>query len=320
MKKILFLLLSGTLFVACVDNNYDLENVDTGNITIGGEESEFRIPLAKVYVTMDDLNENQPGENPTSIEKIFHEADTWLPTRLPGGETTVDLLKLQANTNGYTDGLLDALTAEMLDPRSDKITDVARLLCEEEYYDRFRRILKLPQGTTHEAFITTFVSAFRTQTTLRNELDSEVRTQASNYLTTIHVDPVNYDIGSIDIGSDVVDMLADNLDAQGSGGKNTLHLYGKIASELPVGLELAPQFTDTGVSFHVEVSAGSEASEIPPTQLFEEDLRQIIRGVSINMPVTLKTYSPGKGFQSSLEHQLVIDLRLVKHGGLKLDI
>lgn len=312
MRKIFTLFLAGALFTACIDKDYDLENIETDNVTIGGDESEFRIPLASVRVS---LNEIASGEN--NIQKIFAEADVWLPSQLPGSDsngTYADLVKLAGNTDGYTDGLLDALIAQMLTD-DNKINDVAELLCDDKYFDTFREMLHLPAGTQPETFIPVFTEAFRTQKTLREELSTEVKNLARGYLTTMDVELPDYDVGKVDISDDVVDMLAGNLNAG-----NTLDLYGEIANELPVTLQIDPIFTPTDVSFHVNVKANTADNEIKPTRLTEENLRQIIAGIQIQIPIELQKYYPGKGFQENIDHQIVINLRLLKKGGLKLDI
>ena len=314
MRKLLLLFLSGTLSTACVDKDYDLENVDTGNVTIGGDESEFRIPLAKVLVSMNEL-----ADGGVNIEAIFREADIWLPSPLPENKTSVDLQLLQTSQS-EVDKLLDALTAQMLADDA-KINAVAELLCEDKYFDTFREMLSLPPGTEPETFIPAFIAAFRYDATLRDQLSDAVKAEARSYLTTLKVEPLEYEVGHIGIDSDVVDMLADNLDPEGTpNAKNTLHLYGEIASGLPLTLRLDPLLSPTEVTFSVEVDANSTTNEIPRTQLFADDLRKIVEGITIHIPVTLETYYPGKGFREGPGQQLVIDLRLLKKGGLKLDI
>ena len=76
---------------------------------------------------------------------------------------------------------------------------------------------------------------------LHDRLSNEVKSLAGNYLTDLKVQDVTYDIGKIDIGSDVVDMLCENLDSEGTPNpRNTLHLYGSITSALPVSLRIVP--------------------------------------------------------------------------------
>ena len=121
-------------------------------------------------------------------------------------------------------------------------------------------------------------------------------------------------------GFDDIAMLADNLDPEGTpNARNTLFLYGQITCGLPLSLLLDPSFSPTEITFQVGVGADKASNDIPQTQLFAEDLRQIVEGITIRIPVTLTEYYPGKGFSDD-RYQIVISLSLLKNGGLKLDI
>ena len=278
MRKFLPFLFAAALASSCIDNAYDLSNVNTDDVTIGDEDSEYRLPLATVYVSMSELNEGG-----ADIKTLFDEADIWLPSPLPGNAAYVDLRELQ-NTPETITPLLDALIDQMMDDDA-KITAVADLLAEK-YLSTFLPLL--PPNTDPADFKPGFI------------------------------EDVTYDIGKIDIGGDVVDMLCENLDSEGTPNpKNTLHLYGSITSALPVSLRLVPYFSPTNVRFDVTVEPG-KTNEIRETQLFESDLRQIIEGAEIILPVSLEKYYPGYDFTS--DQQIVITLRLIKRGGLKLNL
>ena len=104
-----------------------------------------------------------------------------------------------------------------------------------------------------------------------------------------------------------------------NNARKTLFLYGQITSGLPLSLLLDPSFSPTEITFQVGVGADKASNDIPQTQLFAEDLRQIVEGITIRIPVTLTEYYPGKGFSDD-RYQIVISLSLLKNGGLKLDI
>ena len=195
------------------------------------------------------------------------------------------------------------------------VTAVADLLAEK-YLSTFLPLL--PPNTDPADFKPVFIEAFRNMPMLHDRLSGEVKSLAGSYLTELKVQDVTYDIGKIDIGGDVVDMLCENLDSEGTPNpKNTLHLYGSITSALPVSLRLVPYFSPTNVRFDVTVEPG-KTNEIRETQLFESDLRQIIEGAEIILPVSLEKYYPGYDFSSG--QQIVITLRLIKRGGLKLNL
>ncbi len=311
MRKLILLLLSGVLSTACVDKDYDLGNIDTDNIAIGDEGSQFRIPLVKVLVSKDEIKNND-GD----IEKIFREADIWFPTQLPD-DKFVDLVKLQ-NEPAYVNTLLRTLREEM--QTSDaKLASVVDLVWDK-YATDFLPLLNLT-APDEQTFKTAFKTAYRNDASLRERLADEVSALARTYLTgSLGIDQLEYEVGHIDISSDIVDMLADNLDPEGTpNARNTLFLYGQITSGLPLSLRLDPRLSPTEVTFQVEVGVDKTSNDIPETQLFAEDLRQIVEGITIRIPVTLTEYYPGKGFSDD-QYQIVISLSLLKNGGLKLDI
>lgn len=311
MRKLILLLLSGVLSTACVDKDYDLGNIDTDNIAIGDEGSQFRIPLVKVLVSKDEIKNND-GD----IEKIFREADIWFPTQLPD-DKFVDLVKLQ-NEPAYVNTLLRTLREEM--QTSDaKLASVVDLVWDK-YAADFLPLLNLT-APDEQTFKTAFKTAYRNDASLRERLADEVSALARTYLTgSLGIDQLEYEVGHIDISSDIVDMLADNLDPEGTpNARNTLFLYGQITSGLPLSLRLDPRLSPTEITFQVEVGVDKTSNDIPETQLFAEDLRQIVEGITIRIPVTLTEYYPGKGFSDD-QYQIVISLSLLKNGGLKLDI
>ena len=113
-------------------------------------------------------------------------------------------------------------------------------------------------------------------------------------------------------------VRADNLDPKGTANpRNTLDIYGEIISALPVSLQFSPRFYPTEVEFDIRVEPNVK-TKIGETRLHENDLRQIIDGTEIILPVKLEKYFPGSGFTP--DQKIVIALRLVKRGGLKLNL
>lgn len=321
MRKFFLLLLTGALFTACIDKDYDLENIETDNVTIGGDESKFEIPLAKVLVTLADI-----ANGDVNIQELCEKADKWLPSNLPGNADYVDLTQLTLHS--YTDGIFDALIAEMQSTPSklDEVTD----MIWDDYRDVFASILGVSPSPENE---TLFKTAFKTVYDTDDQVLDEIKSQFSGYLTEdLNVEPIDYNIGRVDISDDVVDMIADNLDPEGSGSsKNSLYLAGEIASKLPLSLYLEPELKSvpedgspatTILKFDVEVDATKGTNEIKDsekTRLYAEGLRQLLNNAAISIPVTLEKYYPGKGFETG-KSQIEIKLYLIKNGGLKLDI
>mgnify|MGYP005899345477 CR=1 FL=1 len=225
MRKLILLLLSGMLSTACVDKDYDLGNIDTDNIAIGDEGSQFRIPLVKVLVSKDEIKNN--GGN---IEEIFREADIWFPSQLPDGKF-VDLVKLQdKDDQTYVNTLLRTLREEMRTSDA-KLASVVDLVWDK-YAAEFLPLLNLT-APDEQTFKTAFKTAYRNDASLRERLADEVSALARTYLTgSLGIDQLEYEVGHIDISSDIVDMLADNLDPEGTPIAGTLAIhYGDITKQ-----------------------------------------------------------------------------------------
>ena len=278
-------------------------------MAIGNDDSEFRMPLMTVLVPMADLSAN--GED---IRSIFDEADIWLPT----AATAVDLVRLDSDPD-YRTQLIAATVAEM--HTSDAKLNAVIALSYEQYYASFAPVLGLdPAHPDPNAYAAAFGRIFASEE-LAGELEARIGEAATDYLTSIHIDPVEYTIDALGIDESVIDMLRDNLDPEGTpDARNTLYLYGSVASRLPVTMHVAPTFTPTDITFEFDVEAASPDSGIPQTQLFGDDLRQLVGGITVRIPVTLLTYYRDLGFDDAADSQLTIDLRLLKRGGLKLNL
>ena len=252
------------------------------------------------------------AKNGVNIEAIFREADIWLPS----SEKEVNLPALTGDSD-YRDGLIGNTIAEMRQ-NPEKLDGVVRLTYEK-YYDEFAGAIGVEEsGIPLEEYTEAFKTALELSA---DEIETRIKQVASDYLRTIDIEPVEYEIGHIDLDDEVIDMLSDNLDPEGTpDAKNTLHIYGSISSRLPVTMRLEPVFLPSDVAFEITVDATKEENAIPSTQLYADDLRQIVDGATIRIPIALEIYYRDRGFDNSAKQQITIDLRLVKRGGLKLDI
>ena len=316
MGKILFLALLGLCTTSCIDNGYDLKKIETDTVTIGDDSSIFEAPLVKVFVSTDDIN----SSDGTRIDLIFKEADIWLPTRLPdqdGNGCYADVQRLLHDEAYVNDTILPALLEQMAsDPA--KLNKVATLL-EEKYYGEFAGLLP---GIPQEGFSEFFADRYTRDTSLRERLDAEIRSLATACLTELDVnmDNLSYSVERIDISNFTVDMLVDNLDPrETSDPKNTLHLAGRVDNRLPVTLRIAPHLRPAETVFTAVIAANNPANELPETRLFAEDLRTIVHGLAIDMPIVVEKYYPGKGFAPTAE-QVIIDLQLIKRGALRIEL
>ncbi|MDR0954990.1 MAG: hypothetical protein LBM20_06400 [Rikenellaceae bacterium] len=316
MKKSLLMFLSATLvvFAACVNEDYDLESIDTDNTTIGGDGSEFKIPMVTVHVSLDEISQGDE-----SIQTIFEEADIWLPADLPNSDAKggyVDIEKMQSDI-AYVEALLDATLSQMMTDEA-KLHSVATLLASDDYINKFMTLLP---GVTEQTFVEMFKNEYQNNATLRELLADEIMSLGHSFLTTIEMDGIEYDIEAFSIDSEVVDMLADNLDPKGTpNAQNTLSMYGTISNKLPVSMSIAPVLAPTSVTFQVNMEAEEDNNIISETRIYADDLRQIASGMTVHIPFVLQKYYPeADRFNTAHKNQLTLSLKLVKRGGLKLN-
>lgn len=312
MKKLPLLFLVGLLAAGCVDKEYDLKDVETDNIAIGDSQSEFRCPLMTFRVSMQEITDNG-----IDIENVFRETDIWLPTELP--DAYVDIRRLVSD-EAYVSTLLDLLVDELL-VSDTKLDQVVELIWNTPAY-RQSVTGSVPELDLDDAdtFRSLFRSLYQNNAQVRELLDEQVRLLAHDYLTALQVDDITYDIDRIDLDDNIVDMLAENLDPEGTpDAKNTLHIYGTIANRLPLSAEIQARLRPTLIEVPVQIDAKSEENVIAETPIYGEDLRTLIRGCQVVIPVTLDRYYRN-GFDNTADCQLLIELHLVKRGGLKLNL
>lgn len=312
MKKLPLLFLVGLLAAGCVDKEYDLKDVETDNIAIGDSQSEFRCPLMTIRVSMQEITDNG-----IDIENVFRETDIWLPTELP--DAYVDIRRLVSD-EAYVSALLDLLVDELL-VSDTKLDQVVELIWNTPAY-RQSVTGSVPELDLDDAdtFRSLFRSLYQNNAQVRELLDEQVRLLAHDYLTALQVDDITYDIDRIDLDDNIVDMLAENLDPEGTpDAKNTLHIYGTIANRLPLSAEIQARLRPTLIEVPVQIDAKSEENVIAETPIYGEDLRTLIHGCQVVIPVTLDRYYRN-GFDNTADCQLLIELHLVKRGGLKLNL
>lgn len=312
MKKLPLLFLVGLLAAGCVDKEYDLKDVETDNIAIGDSQSEFRCPLMTIRVSMQEITDNG-----IDIENVFRETDIWLPTELP--DAYVDIRRLVSD-EAYVSTLLDLLVDELL-VSDTKLDQVVELIWNTPAY-RQSVTGSVPELDLDDAdtFRSLFRSLYQNNAQVRELLDEQVRLLAHDYLTALQVDDITYDIDRIDLDDNIVDMLAENLDPEGTpDAKNTLHIYGTIANQLPLSAEIQARLRPTLIEVPVQIDAKSEENVIAETPIYGEDLRTLIHGCQVVIPVTLDRYYRN-GFDNTADCQLLIELHLVKRGGLKLNL
>lgn len=289
------------LLGGCVDREYDLGKIE-GDVSIGAQHP-WKIPLATITISMDEFR-NEASD----IQSIFDEVDVWMSSTLPGNSDYVDIARLSDPDDPYTGELTDALFAEMDDPSSSKIDDVAAML-HNRYRDMFPDLPDDAQG-----FVDEFKTSFGEGGDVADALRAITRDICGNFLNHIEFETVNF---SSDLGldGDTIDMFAKNLDPEGTANTlNAAFLYGSVTSGLPVDFVVDAQFPNSGAAipqFHIRPDT---VTEIPETRFFMDDIESLAESFTIDVNFVPQRYYPRRGFDPGQSVSLKINLR--KTGGL----
>ena len=304
MRKFLTIFTLSLLAVSCIDNDYDLSDIDTDDIGIGDENSVFTCPLMTLRVAVADIV-NEQGD----LDGILAEADVWLPNRLPDGAEAVDVKRLtggdgQQAQQAYVQTLLTALQEEIDADASDrKLEQIARQIYAE-YREDF-----LPDYLPVDVDEAEYIAAFRTV----------YHQQATN----LRIDVRPFVLSGIDVGADVRDMIVG-----GDESKTSLSLFGDIATDLPVSFSAEPSFeaevegSDRTLfsfpSFTVFPTAEAPV-EIEETSVSADALTVIFdQETRIELNMQLENYYPGRSLD--LGQGITINLKVRKKGGLIFNV
>lgn len=322
MRKFLTIFTLSLLAVSCIDNDYDLSDIDTDDIGIGDENSVFTCPLMTLRVAVADIV-NEQGD----LDGILAEADVWLPSRLPDGAEAVDVKRLtggdgQQAQQAYVQTLLTVLQEEIDADASDrKLEQIARQIYAE-YREDF-----LPDYLPVDVDEAEYIAAFRTvyhQQATHDLIWENIELFAARYLTTnLRIDVRPFVLSGIDVGADVRDMIVG-----GDESKTSLSLFGDIATDLPVSFSAEPSFkaevegSDRTLfsfpSFTVFPTAEAPV-EIEETSVSADALTVIFdQETRIELNMQLENYYPGRSLD--LGQGITINLKVRKKGGLIFNV
>lgn len=316
MNKLLLLAAALLLSVSCVDRDFDLSDIDTGDIGIGGAESEFRLPLARIRV----LGSAVEGTY-DSLENIFGEADLWLPTSC----TSLDLARL--SEDAYVDALTDELLGE-LHTNPAKLDDVAAML---ERTPSYREAIAgtIPgelRGISVYEYVTEHLNM------VGQYSRGKLREIIFNHLDSMNscIDSVEERIEGFGIDEGVINALA--------GEGSFTAVYGSAVNRLPVDctgtFELVAAYDDPDyyddyygdgdaeevVCLRIDgirLLCGSE-SEIARTTVTADDLRRMCGAMKMRVALAATTYYPRHGVPAGADDAMELTLKLYKKGGLNL--
>lgn len=119
----------------------------------------------------------------------------------------------------------------------DEVVDL--IWSNEGYRERFTALIP---ADSEELFKAEFKKFFGEDNEAGEALRDTMGELAREFLSQIKINTITYN-ATLDVDDDLIDMLADNLDPEGTVDPvNTLDLYGEVRSSLPVSFEVAAIF------------------------------------------------------------------------------
>lgn len=321
MKKLLFAIVfcGAMMLSSCIDEKYDLSNIDSDDITIGGDESEFFMPLATINYAANSIKTNSRGG---TINDLFEEINKWLPSTLPGNESYVDLQRMEEKE--YKAEILNSLYDEIL-ANEKKRTDVCEYVLENHKNELVSRLRTSENAVVANGAILIMATSVNEGVEILSGLiisyPQDVRTifnSLSDYdLIDYRIEDIYIEIPALDISDDVVQMLSGNLDPESVGDPvNALYIFGSIYSELPLMLQINPYIENTGISLGDISLDEKKRTEFEDIRVNSGDLQVVVDGANLIIPVTLQRYYPNSDFNEDSEIEISISLH--KTGGLTL--
>ena len=204
----------------------------------------------------------------------------------------------------------------MLVPGSKKIDEVGDLIWSNEgYLERFTALIP---ADSEELFKAEFKKFFGEDNEAGEALRDTMGELAREFLSQIKINTITYN-ATLDVDDDLIDMLADNLDPEGTVDPvNTLDLYGEVRSSLPVSFEVAADFSETNVAIAPFLVEPDEENDIAPVRLYKDDIRSLFSFFELNVDFMPQKYYPRIGFSDSQSIRMMLHLK--KRGGLNLNL
>ena len=324
MKRFLLFVLSAAacLQVACINEQFDLTNIESDGIAIGGDDSEFLMPLVTVKFNSGDICQNVEHDY-SSIMELREQINIWLPTTLPNNANYVDI-KALSNNPTYLQSIMDALFDEMRTNEakrmevckyvvSSHITALYDQLAESGIATLAIAAMQIIQSSTAEG-TSTLAQCFISHP---SDIEAILQNISTFDLIDITLEDVDTYIPSLEISEDIEQMLTENLDPSSEeNAVNALYLFGETKSGFPFQFRIRPTIEYTDIALGNILIDSNATTPIDDVRIYREDLQTLFNGSQLVMPISLERYYPNEQFNDNSEISISISLR--KTGGLNI--
>lgn len=288
---------------SCVNSDYDLNNLNTDDTTLGGQDATIEIPLVTTTLTLNDLIDNNTTRaidyDDLTIDEIldlFDQIKVLLPSDLLDGDL-IDLIRLgEYPEDSYLRDIIKTLFIE-LSTNDEKLGNVTDIIWDNyvEYIDPecidissrdnmlkdFKRILSQVDSDSIE------------ESQEYEDLLVEIADLLSEYLLS-HLDEdtdVKVDLGDLS-DSDETASLSDIFLGGSEQIVKTITLLVDAKSTLNVGIEVNIKCENTDIDSTISIEPNGELNDYK-INISTEDLKTLLSGKSeLNISGHLTTLDP----------------------------
>ncbi len=331
--KFFVMLFLVTLCAGCVDDSYDLSSVNTDNITVGSDDSEFYIPIVTLTLSTEGLTDNTTstpvattntgssaivtmrGASGGDTELSFQELLDLVNAFLPSG-STVSISSLVANSaydgfNTYSEYLANALVTELKESETKRLelAEVLKAYAEDDVIDEATYTsLGLDKSNIKSSSDAQIAEDIETAL---DEDSVSIETQIATFISAdivgeylaeyqnVTVDQT--DLGDISIDSSISDLLGEDV-------KITPVIT--QVDELPFEISINTLKLTDGEGKEVDLINYDENDGIS----FTDVLDILNNGAQIDCDISLDNYDPSKTGDT-----MIIKLSLKIEGKLSLN-
>ncbi len=224
IKRVLFVVAAVAMMASCnVNEDFDLSNVNTDNVEIGDENSEFSLPVANFKINVNDgttefsSTESTPtvvisrasdgSDIGNNISEVLETADAWLPSG-----TTLDITKLSSDdatvSRTESDRIVDLLLAELKTSETKRMTLAEKIISDKDEFTLVYEKFGVDPEESAETISATILSTISAADFDASELKDEFYAYVTEYIKDNTSHEISQTISALDISS-VEDLFSD---------------------------------------------------------------------------------------------------------------
>ncbi len=336
LHKVAATLFAAIFLVSCnIDDDYNLSKLNSDEVGIGTDDTYFDLPLLKVTIRANEafmtssaselIDTKYSSRTEVTYDDAYEDIYDDLTTYDEDSELTeltdleklnallpnqvIDLSKLKSDYE-YAKEIVTALIEE-LKADQQKCEDFCEEVNDNPDYSELQEQIESDLNVSLDDPLALQDALNDTSNDIDDLIESltvKLQSQVSELTSTV------VEAGSIDIGSDVIDLLNRNID----GDKNTLRILIDIEHDLDIEITFDATLVYSGGNIVIptyseeELTATQLSGLIPTVDLLE----QILANLTLELDFNITNYDPSKGLDA-VDKTIIVTLVAHKTGSLK---